>query len=527
MSTFFHQLITNTAQSLPHNIALVHKQQQLTYQHLASEVNRVAANLQQLDLNRFDRVATFLPKSIEAVTALFATSAATAVFVPINPVLKPQQVKHILNDCNVKVLITNSARAKQLQDIIEQSDQLIHIIVIDFNEKQLVNITKNIHLWSVLPTDELAISVDRTDSDIAAILYTSGSTGPAKGVVLSHRNIICGANSVASYLNNTSDDKILALLPLSFDYGLSQLTTAFSVGAQCVLMDYLLPNDVIKAISQHQITGLAAVPPLWAQLVKLNWPDEARQSLRYFTNSGGAMPLAVLNKLRDIFVQAAPYLMYGLTEAFRSSYLDPKFIDSHPDSIGKAIPNAQLLVITKEGKIAQDDEPGELVHRGPLVGLGYWNAPEKTAERYKVLSQQLPELCLNDIAVFSGDWVRRDSEGFLYFVGRQDDMIKSSGYRVSPSEVEEVLYMLDSIVEAAVIGVPHPELGQAIVVIYQAAQAGDDYQKKVVAHCRKELANYMQPLQYIPLSQMPHNANGKIDRPTLVKQYNPLFQEQS
>lgn len=526
MSIFFHQLVTNTAQQTPNNVAIVFQQQQLTYRQLADEVSRIAAKLLSLNITRQDRVATFLTKSPEAITAIFAASAANAVFVPINPVLKPQQVRHILKDCNVKVLVTNSARAKQLLEIYPQCQDLIHIIVIDTNPLPLDGITPRVHHWNAPDRSVVLTTLSGiTDSDMAAILYTSGSTGPAKGVVLSHRNLICGANSVASYLENTATDKILALLPLSFDYGLSQITTAFSVGAQCILMDYLLPNDVLRAIAKHQITGLAAVPSLWAQLIKLNWPDRAGNSLRYITNSGGVMPMAVLSQLRHIFTHATPYLMYGLTEAFRSSYLAPEFIASHSNSIGKAIPNVELMVITADGRIADDDEPGELVHRGPLVSMGYWNAPAQTAQRFRSLAQTLPELCLADIALYSGDWVRRDSEGFLYFLGRKDEMIKSSGYRISPAEVEEVIYQLADIVEAAAIGVPHPEFGQGIVVIYQSNDSEDSLTQQLPRHCRKELANYMQPLHYVALEKMPHNANGKIDRPALARRLSQLFQE--
>jgi len=526
MSIFFHQLVTQTAKKTPDNIAIVFQQQQLTYQQLAQEILRVAGKYKALNVKRYDRIATFLPKCPEAVTSLFAASMINAVFVPINPVLKPQQVKHILTDCNVKVLITNSARAKQLLEVLPQCQDLIELIIIDPKPIPLHTVNLKVHQWnSPDPVAQLPNLANATDGDMAAILYTSGSTGAAKGVVLSHRNLICGAQSVASYLNNTAHDKILALLPLSFDYGLSQLTTAFSVGAQCVLMDYLLPGDVIKAISKHQITGLAAVPPLWAQLVKLDWPDHARQSLRYFTNTGGAMPESVLIKIRAIFNQATPYLMYGLTEAFRSSYLPPEFVDSHPTSMGKAVPNAELLVITSDGRIADDNEPGELVHRGPLVSLGYWNAPEKTAQRFKPFNQSLSELCLTDIAVYSGDWVRRDTQGFLYFIGRKDEMIKSSGYRISPAEIEEVIYQLADVVVAAVIGVPHPELGQAVVVIYQSKDPEKSLTSELTRHCRKELANYMQPLHYVSRDTMPHNANGKIDKTVLTAQLQNLFKE--
>jgi len=216
--------------------------------------------------------------------------------------------------------------------------------------------------------------------DMAAILYTSGSTGQPKGVVLSHINLIEGAKSVADYLDNTAEDKLLAVLPFSFDYGLSQLTTAFLSGASVVLLEYLMPRDVVNAVARYQITGLASVPPLWIQLAELDWPKEASNSLRYFTNSGGAMPGATLSQLMSALPDTAPYLMYGLTEAFRSTYLHPDEISNRPGSMGKAIPNAEILVINQRGKICQSHEEGELVHKGVHVAMGYWQAEEKTAK---------------------------------------------------------------------------------------------------------------------------------------------------
>ena len=271
--------------------------------------------------------------------------------------------------------------------------------------------------------------------------------------------MLSGAYSVTRYLDNRADDRLLAILPFSFDYGLSQLTTAFVVGARAVLMDYLLPRDVITAVARDGITGLAAVPPMWVQLARLDWPAAAVESLRYFTNSGGAMPRATLNALRRRLPETTPYLMYGLTEAFRSTYLPPEEIDHRPDSIGKAIPNAEILVVRADGSPCAPGEPGELVHRGSLVAQGYWNDPDKTAERFRPLPGQNPALPLVEMAVWSGDTVRIDQEGFLYFIGRKDDMIKTSGYRVSPTEIEEVLYDSGLVAEAAALGVTHPALG--------------------------------------------------------------------
>ena len=365
--------------------------------------------------------------------------------------------------------------------------------------------------------------ITQIDTDIAAILYTSGSTGKPKGVVLSHRNIIAGAESVAEYLNIQSCDRLLAALPFSFDYGLNQLTTCLLKGATCVLMDYLLPKDVINALEKYQITGLAAVPPLWAQLADLNWPESIDQHLRYMTNSGGKMPKAVLQKLRSKTPSAQFFLMYGLTEAFRSTYLPPEQIDIRPDSMGKAIPNAEIMVVREDGSACAPHEPGELVHRGSLVSLGYWNDTAKTAERFKPVPDQLSGLPLTEIAVWSGDTVTMDEEGYLYFVGRRDDMIKTSGYRVSPSEIEEVIYASGLIKEAAAIGIEHATLGQAVVVVVSPQPDSDFNPQALIDTCKANLPNFMIPAKIEVLADLPRNPNGKIDRKILSHQFADLF----
>jgi acyl-CoA ligase (AMP-forming) (exosortase A-associated) len=371
------------------------------------------------------------------------------------------------------------------------------------------------------------------DTDMAAILYTSGSTGHPKGVVLSHRNLVTGAKSVASYLENTSQDTLLAALPLSFDAGFSQLTTAFLTGARVVLLNYLMPRDVLKAMVREKVTGLTAVPPLFIQLGQLEWPVEVVDNLRYFANTGGHMPRETLGVLRRKWPKSAPFLMYGLTEAFRSTYLAPQEVDRRPDSIGKAIPNAEILVLREDGSPCDADEPGELVHRGPLVSLGYWNDAAKTAERFKLVPKGLPGhpggLQLPEYAVFSGDTVRRDAEGFLYFIGRRDEMIKTSGYRVSPLEIEEIVYATQLVGECVAFGVSHPILGSAIQVIanYSALartrgtiRLENDLASDIAAFCRARMPAYMVPAGFEFLEgPLPRNPNGKMDRKWLAAQW--------
>jgi acyl-CoA ligase (AMP-forming) (exosortase A-associated) len=320
-----------------------------------------------------------------------------------------------------------------------------------------------------------------------------------------------GGASVSQYLENDQDDVILAVLPLSFDAGFSQLTTGFTVGAHVVLVNYLFPRDVVHLCARHRVTGLTCVPPLWIQLTEQEWPAEATRSLRYFANTGGRMPRTTLGKLRAIFPQAKPYLMYGLTEAFRSTYLDPAEVDRRPDSIGKAIPNAEILVVRPDGTPSLPGEEGELVHRGALVAMGYWNDPERTAARFKPAPGQDGSIPTTELAVWSGDLVKADEEGFLYFVGRNDEMIKTSGYRVSPTEIEEVVYGTGLVRDAVALGVEDPRLGQRIVLIVSPAN-GELDRAELLGMLKQQLPLYMVPGDVVIRSELPRSPNNKLDR---------------
>ena len=347
---------------------------------------------------------------------------------------------------------------------------------------------------------------------LAAILYTSGSTGRPKGVMLSHANMVLGAISVADYLGLTSDDITLAVLPLSFDYGQNQLLSTWRAGGCVVPLDYLTPRDVIKACAKHQITTLAAVPPLWVQLVEQDWPAEATLRMLRLTNSGGALTPSLVRALRGIFgVKTNIFAMYGLTEAFRSTYLDPRLIDAKPTSMGGAIPFAEIMVVAKDGSEAAVNEPGELVHAGPLVAQGYWQDPERTAIRY----QPAPTWSrYGGMAVYSGDTVRRDTDGLLYFVGRDDAMIKTSGNRISPTEIEEAAVESGLIAEACALGRKDERLGEAIILFVRAlGQVDEDGLRR---YLKATLPNFMQPAEIVWLDAFPKSANGKLDRNVLM-----------
>ncbi len=528
MAVLLHELLLRTADDFPANTVLAHKNEKIDYASLAETSSRIAAGLVQTGLGRQDRVSIYLPKCPEAVAGIFATTLAGGVFVPVNPLLKAEQVGYILRDCNVRVLITSTDRFLELEGLLDGCPDLRCVILVgdDAQLPEKVNRLRCIN-WQTLLGNSSGTRLHRTiDADMAAIFYTSGSTGNPKGVILSHRNIVAGAKSVAEYLGNESNDRLLAVLPFSFDYGFSQLTTAFLTGASVTLMDYLFPKDVIDAVVRYRITGLAAVPPLWIQLAKLRWPDGVTDSLRYITNSGGAMPKVTLDALRDNLPDTRIFLMYGLTEAFRSTFLPPDEMEERPDSIGKAIPNAEVMVLREDGSPWEPGEPGELVHRGALVGLGYWNDPEKTAERFRQLPPPESGLVVPEMAVWSGDTVVQDDEGFLFFVGRDDDMIKTSGYRVSPSEVEEVIYATGLVNEVAAVGVPHPVLGQVIVVatVSQDRATGEDTEKLLEA-CRMRLPNFMVPEHVEWFPSLPRNPNGKMDRKQIRNELKSRYQD--
>ena len=527
-STLLHQLIATAAERHAEAPALTYGSHALGYSELSNAVRGFASGLRQLGLPRAGRVGIYLEKRFETVVASFGTPAAGGVFVPMNPLLKPEQVAFIAQDCGVAVLVTSPERLALLAPVLATCPGLRHVVLTE-PLRQPVDLPPVVvlHHWAEILSASAgpATAGHRViDTDIAAILYTSGSTGRPKGVVLSHRNMVAGAKSVASYLGNTADDTLLAALPLSFDAGFSQLTTAFHVGARVVLLNYLMPRDVLKAMAREKVTGLTAVPPLYIQLTQLDWPAEIGEHLRYFANTGGRMPRDTLTALRARAPQARPFLMYGLTEAFRSTYLPPEEVDRRPDSIGKAIPNAEILVLREDGTECAADEPGELVHRGALVGQGYWNDAEKTAERYKLLPAGVggreAGLQLPEYAVFSGDTVRRDAEGFLYFVGRRDDMMKTSGYRVSPTEVEEVLYATRLVGECAAFGVDHPVLGQSIQVIATPPAGVDAVDvTSLLAECKRRMPAYMVPHRVESVvGPLPRNPNGKIDRKLLATQ---------
>ncbi len=496
------QFVEDSSQRHPNNIAICYKDKQINYLQLRQHCLSMAARFLKQGIQPGDRIAIYLPKLPETIYAMIGATVAGAVLVPINPVLKAAQVEHILNHSGASILVSSESRLNGLAAILKGCTKLTHCISVESLDNN-----------TLVPTEAKSLLPQRQQNDLAAILYTSGSTGLPKGVMLTQQNLVVGALSVNEYLELSADDRILAILPLSFDYGLNQVISGFSVSATVVLFDYLLPRDVVKAIAKYQITGLAAVPPLWQQLATLQWPPQATTSLRYFTNSGGVLNPATLTRLRAIWPQAKPILMYGLTEAFRSTYLPPEEIDNYPGSIGIAIPNAKIYIINKDGTESAANQAGELVHLGKLVSPGYWKNPQKTSKRFRSVT-----IASGEIGVFSGDQVYKNEQGFMFFVSRMDEMIKTSGYRVSPAEVESELIKHPAISAVAVTSAKHPELGEAIIALVEIDTktenvALNDIQK----FAKQRLANFMIPHHIEIVATIPLNANGKFDR-TLIKQ---------
>jgi acyl-CoA ligase (AMP-forming) (exosortase A-associated) len=404
-------------------------------------------------------------------------------------------VAHILSDSGAALLVTGAARLATLG----AGDLPSGCAVVE--EEEGAGLLE----WS----DALPPSTAAPD-DLAALLYTSGSTGRPKGVMLSHANLWLGAISVAHYLRLTPQDRTLGVLPLSFDYGQNQLLSSWAAGGSVFPIEYLSARDVIRAVEANNITTLAGVPPLWVQLIEAGWPPHALLMLRRLTNSGGRLPTSVVRRMREMFPAAEIYLMYGLTEAFRSTYLDPSLLDEHPDSIGSAIPFAEIMIARRDGTVAEPGEAGELVHAGPLVATGYWNDSERTSERFRPAP---PSSSYRGTAVWSGDQVRSDAQGLLYFVGREDAMIKTSGNRVSPTEVEEAAVASGLVAEAVALGYPDHRLGEAIALVVRATAQADETGLR--SFLKRELPNFMQPSAILWRNELPRSPNGKLDREAL------------
>lgn len=513
--TILPDLIYRSARARPDHPALVLKGGKKSYAVLAAEVTAFAKGFVELGLRPSERVGIFLEKQFETVTALLGANAAGGVFVPINPVLRPGQVAHILNDCSVRALVTTRKRAAELSEILPSCSDLKFLILLedgpaaDFPTLQVENwdrfLQQGAQSSATLPTI--------AEDDLAGILYTSGSTGNPKGVVLTHRNFVLCASTVADYLKYRPDDRILNLPPYSFGFGLSQLFTSLHAGVTAVLHSFLTAQDLLEVIAAERVTGVSGVPTAMSQVAALPWPPEAEESIRYISVAGGRMPESATMRLRAAHPQVEVYLMYGMTETLRATYLAPDEADRRPTSIGKAIPNAEILILRPDGTPCDVGETGELVQKGPLLARGYWNDPARSADVFRPIPGD------SEPAVWSGDMVKQDADGFIYFVGRRDEIVKIRGYRTSPVEIEDVVMASGQAAMAAAICVARSETEQSLFVYVTPKNGAAPDIDAILTHCRNHLPAYLVPQGIITRDRLPLTPNGKLERKKLLAEH--------
>lgn len=479
----------------------------LTYRELADHAGYVARILKDAGINAGDRVAFQLDHDVTQAICILAASAVGAVFVPVSYVLMDEQVTHILRDSGARFFITTAKRKAERENLTGEA--LPSPVMLSMDQ-----------LWEKEP---MGWTTPVIENDCAAFLYTSGSTGLPKAVMLSHKNLVAGSKIISQYLDLSHNDRLLGVLQLSFDYGLNQLITMLHCGGTYRFLRFILPNDIVTVLEQEQITGLAGLPHVWQMLIRSRLEKTNLPHLRYITNSGGAVPLKLLDFLRTAFPPTTRiFLMYGLTEAFRSTYLPPDKLESHPTSMGKAIPNTEILVVAEDGSICPPGVPGELVHRGPTVSIGYWKRPEANEKVFKELTWSHNGNVIQERVVFSGDLVKTDEEGFLYYIARRDNMIKSAGYRISPTEIEKVVFDSGLVHAVAAIGVPDERQGQ-IIKLYAVSKAagpdGESVKDGILSHCDKHLPIHMIPREIAIIPEMPLTHHGKTDYTTLKKMH--------
>jgi len=489
------RFLEDSAARFPTKTALVCGDLRVTYAQLASAANRLAHALGLAGVERGDRVLLFLPNSSDAVAALFGVLKAGAVFSPINPTTKAGRLSYLMGNCQARAVVTNRALLPVARDAAGRAELDVAILTTD-----------ELDWTSSKPTTPPQHG--GIDVDVAMIIYTSGSTGLPKGVVMTHRNIEAAATSITSYLENTPDDVILNALPLSFDYGLYQVLMSAKFGGTVVLEpSFAYPYLVIRKMAAEGVTGLPLVPTMAAILLQMKdlKPGDLPR-LRYITNTGAALPPSHIQRLQQLFPTTRIYSMYGLTECKRCTYLPPDQLGIRPLSVGKAIPNTEAYIVDERGERVGPGVVGELVIRGPHIMQGYWGDPEATAKRLR------PGPYPWEKVLYTGDLFRMDDEGYLYFVGRQDDIIKTRGVKVSPREVEDVLYSLPGVAEAVVVGTPDPILGMAVKAIIVRAAGSTIAAADVLRHCAAHLEDYAVPKVVEFRSSLPKTDGGKIRR---------------
>jgi amino acid adenylation domain-containing protein len=485
----FANLLGRAGDTFGDRVALVHGREQTSFGDLNRRAGQIAHALHGIGIQPGDVCAALVKGPRDAAAAFFAALGVGGTGINLNELYRPRQIEFVLTHSRARALVVS-------REVLES---LPRPVVTTAKVLVLEDIENGDHELSPLGCDPEAP---------AQITYTSGSTGQPKGVLMSHENLWAGVRVVASYLGLRRDDRIAGLLPFSFVYGFNQLTTALFTGATLVVERSTLAQDIVATLRRERVTVLAAVPPLWQQLLGVAaFRDQPLDHLRIVTNAGGRLPPSSVRDLRKAQPQAKLFLMYGLTEVFRSAYLPPEEVDSHPDSMGRAVPESTVYVLNDEGQLAKPGEVGELLHGGPSVGIGYLGDPEATARVFRPNPFFRPGEPAR--VVFSGDLVRRDEDGRLYYVGRRDRMIKTLGFRVSPDEICDVIQASGLVAEAAVVTEPDFQRGERIVAcIILGPGASLD---QVRRFCGIELPRYMQPARYVCLTAIPRNPSGKHD----------------
>ena len=511
-----NHFLENSADRLPDNVALICEDKRLTYREINSFADQLATALIDMGVKRQERIVIFLDNSVESVISLFGILKAGAIFVMLNPTMKSKKLNYILKDSGACALITHTSKSRIVTEAIKEAPSLKHIFWVD-NKKQLPKISSatSFHAWektfSNTNTSLIASQTLSIDLDLATIIYTSGSTGEPKGVMSTHHNVVTAANSITQYLENIEDDIILDVLPLSFDYGLYQILMAFLFGGTVVLENsFSYSYRIVEKLIQEKVTGFPLVPTIVAILFQME--DLGKfdfSSLRYISNTAAALPIAHIRKLRSLLSHVKIYSMYGLTECKRVSYLPPDQLDKRPESVGIPIPNEEVFILNEDGQEVGKKEVGELVVRGSNVMQGYWNDPEETARVFR------PGRYPGETLLYTGDLFKKDEDGYLYFIARKDDLIKTKAERVSPKEIENVLYEMNGVIEAAVIGVPDEIFGQAIKAFIITNEKSELTDRDVMKYCMKNLEPFMIPKYVEFRSTLPKTASGKIDKKQL------------
>lgn len=500
--------LEQSADTSPSKVCLVCGTRNFTYARVDAMANRLALDLAACGIRRGDRVAVYAENSVEAVVSIFAVLKAGAVFVVINPTTKADKLAYVLNHCEARGLICDPSRFDTYRTVADRIPKVGHVWVSGEFKGSARSLAR-------LLADEAPSSRPVTraiDIDVAALIYTSGSTGDPKGVTLTHLNIVSAATSITAYLENTSEDVIINVLPLAFDYGLYQVLMAFKMGGRIILeRSFTYPHAVLATIVQEKVTGLPLVPTLCAMLLQMDLSKYDLSGLRYVTNTAAALPAAHIQQLRRVLPHVSIYSMYGLTECKRVSYLPPDQIDLRPGSVGRGMPNEEVYIVDENGGRLGPGMVGELIIRGSNVMKGYWNDAAETEKRLR------PGPLPWEKVLYSGDLFRADEEGYLYFVARKDDIIKSRGEKVSPREVEEVIHKLNGIAEAVVVGVPDPILGSAVKAVVSLHKGAALDPQDIRRHCARNLEDFMVPKHVEIVDSLPRTPNGKPNRKEIAR----------